>query len=229
MEVAVVDTETTGIGESHQVIEYADVRPSEGALPHRLFTQLICPTRPIDVEAMGAHHITPEMLESEPTAADWAPNFTRTQVMVAHNLEFDRQHILQTWPGLPLPPMRICTWRCALHVWPDAPSHKNQVLRYWLEVPDPTSDLPPHRSLPDAEVTCGILLRLLDDHSLEDLVQMTLTPALLRKVRFGKNYGKLWEEMDFGFLRWVLEPRRDFDADVVHTAQHWLEKRYGRR
>ncbi len=42
----------------------------------------------------------------------------------------------------------------AMHVWPDAPRHSNQVLRYWRNlVLDNALAMLPHRAGPDAWVT----------------------------------------------------------------------------
>jgi exodeoxyribonuclease X len=118
----------------------------------------------------------------------------------------------------------ICTWRCSAHVWPEAPGHGNQVLRYWLGLRGPTSRLPPHRALPDAQVTAQLLIRLLGIHSPEELHEMTGRPLLLRKLRFGKYRDELWADAvkkDPGYFRWVLG--QDFDADTKYTARYYLD------
>ena len=42
-------------------------------------------------------------------------------------------------------------------------------------------------------------------------------------VFIGKERGKLWSEVDTGFLRWMLD--KDFDEDAIFTAKYWLNER----
>jgi exodeoxyribonuclease X len=122
-----------------------------------------------------------------------------------------------------------------MHLWPDAPSYKNQVLRYWLglEVPFLGSALYPHRALYDALVTAALVERMLQTHTVEELLLLTTEPVLLKTIRFGTHRGKLWEEVPDGYLRWILRQgqKKDdadeegFDLDVIHTARHWIEAR----
>ena len=51
---------------------------------------------------------------------------TRFGAIAAHNADFETKFFE---PMLPV----ICTYKAALRVWPDAPSHSNGALRYWLE------------------------------------------------------------------------------------------------
>ena len=46
----------------------------------------------------------------------------------------------------------ICTWKCALRLWPSSPGFSNQVLRYWRmpEGLDRDIGLPVHRAMPSS-------------------------------------------------------------------------------
>lgn len=218
----VIDTETTGLGEQDQVVEFAAVWP-EGH-----YHLLVNPSVPVIPEARAVHHISDRTLGRCFGREAWheALGLLLEQhpgPLVGHNVEFDLRMIRQTWPGL-LPEDRpaICTYRCALHLWPDAPSYSNQVLRYWLGVePAVKTGLPPHRALPDAAVTCALLQKMLETRTLDDLVTLTRAPVLLTKVRFGKHEGQRWSEVPRDYLQWIVR-RGDFDADVLHTARHYL-------
>ena len=85
----------------------------------------------------------------------------------------------------------ICTYKAALRLWPEAPGHGNQVLRYWLRPKDldPVIASPPHRALPDAYVTAFILRELLELATVEELIAWTGEPALLPRVTFGQYRG----------------------------------------
>lgn len=231
MRLVVLDTETTGLSETDQVVELAAVdvtvrtaRKKEIVSGMRSWSTLVKPTCPVSIEARATHHITDEELVDAPDVEqlrgrlgdEWAGD-----VMVAHNLDFDERMLRQSGFGT-LPERKICTWRCALHKYPDSPRHSNQALRYYLGIDAPrVRGLPPHRALPDALVTAALLLQMLEISSVQELEELTAQPALLRKVTFGKYRGQLWSEMDEGFLRWILS--RDFDGDVRYTAKHWID------
>jgi exodeoxyribonuclease X len=246
--VCVLDTETTGLGNQDQVIELAIVTVDAKARTIISYgTHLIKPTVPISPGARAVHHITDAELESAPTLtalmlgrgmseldavkhlSQQTGVVTLDQVyhgnaVVAHNAEFDLRMLAQS--GMRLEGPHICTLRAARHIWPEMESHSNQALRYALDLKiDPSwplTMLPPHRALPDALVTAALLIRMLEMRSVDELIGLTAAPVLQAKVRFGSHRGKPWADMDAGFLSWVLDPRRDFDADVKHTAAHWL-------
>src|SRR6185369_15594850 len=168
------------------------------------------------------HHIADEELKNKMSthqlmADEMIPFISDASAIVAHNLAFDRRMIIQS--GIPetwFPTRGICTVKCARHIWPEAPSHSNQALRYFLQLEIPTVEGPPHRAMPDAVVTAELFRRMLDKHTVDELAVLSGQPALLRTVMFGKYNGKLWEEMDEGCLNWVLG--RDFNEDVRFTA-----------
>lgn len=233
MILAVTDTETTGMGDTDQVLELAVVALfDEETAKHwatingeSRWSTLIRPT-------------VPEFGQKFPEAVELSYRYgePRDHVFAAHNAEFDLRMLTQSGAGEFLPKKVICTWRCAKHLWPEAPSHKNQTLRYWLDLDVPQiKSLPPHRALPDALVTAAILKKMLETHTAEQLVALTPTPFLLATCTMGENAGRPWSEVDSGFLRWVLGkgPRRPvpgrrdtgFDEDTLHTCRHWLAQR----
>jgi exodeoxyribonuclease X len=224
----VVDTETTGLDpEKDKICEIAGVWRNKDKL---LFSAELCnPGVPIPPEVSAVHHITDDLLIDLCSPLQALENLLNyfgaldDCVMVAHNAKFDRGflsnlvHIDRPW---------ICTYRCALHLWPDAPGHSNQVLRYWLKqhpewIP---LDLAPHRALYDALCTEQILRFMLVSHSLDELIELSKKPVILQKVRFGKYKGSLWQDVDYGYLKWVMR-QQNIDADVLHTAHHYLTKR----
>lgn len=127
----------------------------------------------------------------------------------------------------------ICTYKVALHLWPDAPNHKNGTLRYYLNPTGLKRDLafPPHRALPDSYVTAFTLLQALSldlGHSVESLIDLTKKPALTARCKIGKDYnnngkGTPWKDVESSMLRWILG--KSFDEDVMYTAQHHLDQR----
>lgn len=228
MTPVVIDTETTGMRDDDEIIEIAAVRAADS------FAHSLCrpKARPISFGAMATHHITPEMVADAPwigealSACDLAlpePD----AVLVMHNADYDRKYLPPYLRELPY----ICTYRCALHLCPDAESHSNGSLWYELglarQMPAEAGHMP-HRALFDALMTYDLLIHMClmvsgrgPEDCLQRLVDMTQEPVLLRKVRFGKHQGSLWSEVPLDYLRWIV--RQDFDADVIHTARHWLE------
>lgn len=185
---------------------------------------------PIGPEHSQYHQILPEMVEGAPTLDEvfdiMAKEWGNPDAYCAHHSEFEeaflgalRGRFLRS--NVPW----ICTWKCAMRAAPDLESHSNQALRYTHRLPlwdHPCMD-PPHRALPDVNVTLLYLRWLLGTYKVEELIQATNNPVLLKKVSFGQHFGELWGDMDTGFLNWVL--RNDFDADTLHTARHWKEQR----
>lgn len=219
-QVIVIDTETTGFeAATNSLVEFASV--SEG----RWFESLIKPTTAISFGAMATHHIIPAMVEHAPSADEVLRSvFSEDDdaVIVAHNAAFDMSFMpewIQTKDS-------VCTWRCAMHLYPDAESHSNQSLRYELGLD--VSDLPPeaggmaHRALYDAWVTSKLYERIVADSgkTTEELIELTRAPVLQKKVRFGKHANELWSEVPKSYLRWILS--QDFDRDVAHTAEFHL-------
>jgi exodeoxyribonuclease X len=144
-------------------------------------------------------------------------------IWVAHNAAFDMGFLKDLDPSLGDRNRWICTYRCAMQIWPDAPGHSNQVLRYWLDVrPELPSDLYPHRALYDTLVTDEILQRMLADHTLADLVDMSHRPITLRKMPFGKHRGVAFRDLPSSYVSWILKQGSQMDADVRHTAMQMV-------
>lgn len=113
MRLAVLDTETTGVGPEDQIVELAALimRVTEYVVGgerrqvldlERVFQTLIRPTVPVSPEARAAHHLTDEQLMRAPLPGDlmidghvdWLMD--PELVLVAHNLSFDAQMLRQT-------------------------------------------------------------------------------------------------------------------------------------
>lgn len=235
--IRVVDLETTGLPPDAEVIEIAavDVRISPFALPRidegrtltgqpRPMQAFVCPPRPIPPEASAVHHIIDgDVAGALPWCEVW-PGFISPAVTYycAHSAKFERAFIPdimtddRPW---------ICTWKCALRLWPDAPKHSNQALRYWLKRPglDRSKANLAHRAWPDAYVTAHLLAAMLECVTAEQLVAWSAEPAILPRITFGKLRGRPWSDADGGLLHWVID--RDFDEDVKFTVRAELERR----
>jgi exodeoxyribonuclease X len=144
--------------------------------------------------------------------------------LVAHNSAFEQQFITPTiTDALPW----ICTYKVALRIWPDAPRHTNQVLRYWLGLKLPAEHaMPPHRAGPDAWVTANLLAAMMPLASVEDMIAWTLEPKLMPNIPFGKHRGMAWSEAPQDYLNWMVR-QTDMDQDAIWNAKRELARRAG--
>lgn len=238
----VMDTETTGSRYYHDVpVEVAfvltDMRKAL-ASGHTL-------VNPGDVlvsnEARAVHHIDPATLSIAPFLKDALMGFAAeikratdapVAAYVAHFAEFDSAML----PLLTKAPW-LCTYLLARKLYPNLSCHKNQFLRYELELDVPEAEgLPAHRAMADTHVTAALLRHMLQTiltrkdlpHTVEGLIEWSHEPILLRDVLFGKHYGKTWEWVannDPGYLEWMIKPKpnqKELDPDLKLTLDHWL-------
>ena len=231
MRLRVVDLETTGGDRSAEIIEVGVVDVvRDGADGWRALppvSKLFRPRGEISFHAMAVHHLTPEdFRDSDPHCDEFRLREMLmgepADVMVAHSARFERGFIADTATGgLPW----ICTVRAAKQVWPQAPGHSNQVLRYWRGLRlDPALAQPAHRAGPDAWVTAHILIDLLKEATVEQMLEWTREPRRLDRIPFGKHRGRVWAEAPDDYLRWMAG-QGDMDAEVVAAARQELDRR----
>jgi exodeoxyribonuclease X len=234
MHIHVIDTETTGLDpEKDAVVEFAAVKIVEakalGAGGDQTFwhvkarwSSFVDPRRPIPPEASAVHHIIDADVADAPALGNAVANVfgpdwpDEIDILAAHNCRFDLGF---------LPMLKdkrwIDTYRCALHIWPDAPSHSNQALRYWLKIDLPRDGA--HRALADATVTAHVLVAILRERTVDDLIKLSTKAVVLRKVGFGKHFGSLWTEVPHDYLSWAA--KQDFDPDVRFTIKSEIARR----
>jgi exodeoxyribonuclease X len=236
MKILVVDLETTGLAPPEAgICEYGfvnvlSIEPDHVGAPREWeigapVSTLTNPGHAIPPEASAVHHIVDIDVAFEPPFDDvwnWPLPHIGADVLCAHNAKFERQFITDEMTG---GKPWICTYKAALRLWPDAPNHQNQTLRYFLRPPglDRMLAEPSHRAGPDAYVTAFTLVEALKLAPVEKLIEWTNEPAILPRVTFGQHRGKKWSEVDWSYLSWV--EGRDFDADVIHTVKAEIKRR----
>ena len=92
MRQVVLDTETTGIGEGHKIIEIGCIELVDRKFTGRQYHQYVNPQRLVDPEAMEVHGITDEFLQDKPLFAHVANDFIdfiSGGQLVIHNAPFD--------------------------------------------------------------------------------------------------------------------------------------------
>lgn len=229
--IRVIDFETTGLEASDAVIESAfyDLWRDAGTLipgEARLhFAEAISP------EARAASHIWPEDIREadrfDPEEFVQAAVAAGASGLAAHNAGFEAQWIKRHTEGAI---HLICTFKAALRIWPEAPSHANFALAYWLsdqgliEIDRPLA-MPAHRALPDCYIT-GLILRALFRAGATgpQMVKWTQQPALYPRCPIGEHRGKPWAEVPGGFLRWMRD-KTDMDPDYRFCAGTEIERR----
>lgn len=227
----IVDFETTGLEPPDaKVIEVAlcDLtRLADGSWEIGDVDSWLCGgVDAIPPEVRAVHHISmDDLVGALPFNRQNIFDGTVPAAIVAHNYDFEAKFLGEH--GIPT----ICTYKAALRVWPEAPSHSNGALRYWLEdqgliSPDPSLCHPAHRAGPDAYVTAHILKALFEKGITgSEMVTWTKEPRLFPNCPIGEKFrGKPWAEVDDGFLGWMLR-QPTMEADLKWNAQREIARR----
>lgn len=221
----VIDFETTGIpsdDEKHSVVEaaYLDIDAETKTLISNRHT-LVKPETPMDIRSLAVHHITEE--EASQHGMSWLDVKVSMQVQqkdqeviyVAHNANFEKQFFDP--PGFKW----IDTYKVALYLYPDAPSHSNQVMKYYLGIKDNEAHHPPHRALPDCFVTAEIILKMSDLTTFSNMIKISKQPPYFTRLTFGKHKGMKYEEAPTDYLQWLVR-QQDMDEGVIAAANRAL-------
>lgn len=240
----IVDTETTGptstppdVACEVASVDYNYDPATRTGQPMAPRTELVQIGIPMPPDAQGIHHISDAELDkardiSNVFKAVVSPYPYPNIILVAHNCEYEQRVLAERLDGaVPW----ICTYKAALRLWPDAPNHKNQTLRYFLklDIPEKLRGGAPHRALPDAIVSLYVLIECLKLATVEELIAWTKEPRLLPTCPIGKKQGwagKPWCEVEpsgsnpGGFLRWMLD-QPDMEADLKWNAKRELDRR----
>lgn len=221
--IRVIDLETAGSA-SHNVCEIGwqdvvqeidgrwEVNEERGA-------RFVNPGGPISTQTMAIHHIVDADVAEAPFWKDVAPQVLRPTggvvALAAHRATFEQRFCS---PPLSGGAHWICTWKCALRMWPALPSFSNQGLRY-ERMPtglDRATGLPAHRAMPDAYVTAHHLRDMLNASSLEQLLRWSEQPGLLPRVPSGPDRRRPWGELSDNALAGYA---RDRDVDIRFSAE----------
>ena len=233
--IRVVDTETTGLLPDCKVVEIATQdlvldAVGSGWRKGRTWSTLVNPGVPIPPEASAVHHITDDMVRNAPPIDHVMSGLLGSDpndaiYFAAHEVKFDRAVLkldesTAKW---------ICTRKCAVSLWPEAPNYKNQTLRYYLglKLSDPESAIP-HRAAGDVYVTAALLRRMLavrltdGTHVDPDLLmQISAAPVLLPRLAFGKHAMKPCKDIPVDYWEWALKNITE-DEDVQFTARSYI-------
>lgn len=227
--IRVIDLETAGPGPQDVCeIGWQDVvRVASGLwrLDETRGARFVDPGRPISPDTMAIHHIQDAWVQGAGYWKAVAPPILRPDdgviALAAHRASFEQRYCT---PALSGGADWICTWKCALRLWPDLPRFSNQMLRY-LRRPEGLvheMGLPAHRALPDAYVTAHHLRDMLNLTTVDQLLAWSREPGLLPRVPAGPERGKAWSALDADRLRMLMSGR---DIDIAFTAATELRRR----
>ncbi len=239
----ILDTETTGVSEEDRVIQlgYVVLGAKEIEVQNEFFSSDI----PIKFGAMEVHGITQEMIEGKPPIASSA-SYKRLQelntpdnYMIIHNAPFDLGMLEKE--GFNTKMQVIDTLRVAKHIYKDEEAHRLQYFRYKmglykLEEKEASAlgiVVKAHDAIGDVLVLKLFLSELRkavskifpEENPVDKMVDLTNTPILIEKFRFGKHKGKTVREVaqeDAGYLRWMLSSMENLDDDMRYTINHAL-------
>ncbi len=193
---------------------------------------LVRPGNPISPATSAIHHLIDEDVAGAPPWLQVAPDVLRGGgtseprpiALAAHRSAFEQRWCV---PAVSGNARWICTYKCALRIWPEAPGHSNQGLRYWRrpEGLDRALGLPAHRAGPDAYVTAHHLRDMLAVATVEQLLAWSAEPALLVRVPYGPYRYRNWRDLDHEVLERIAAG--DGNADMAFTARTELARRAG--
>jgi len=241
----ILDTETTGTGETDRIIQLGYMvlgKPSEPVEVHNEF----CSSEiEIGLGAMETHHITPDMIEGKPACTDMQAYRRLVELnsddnyMIIHNAPFDLGMLEKE--GYKNQMQLIDTLRCAKHLYSDQDFHRLQYLRYALELYKEETqeaqklgvEIKAHDAIGDVLILKLFMSALTkkvketypNDNPMQKLVELTKQPVYMNKpLRFGKNKGKTIEDLvisDKGYIDWMRK-NMDLDEDMKYTISRAL-------
>lgn len=214
----IIDTETAGL--QGGVCDLAIVQVDNNLNVRWEWESLIDPEVPISPQASGIHHITDEMVVDSPTLAEAMeltsyPFQADDLLLAGHNVAFDCRMLSSV-----LPPVydKLCTLKLARILWPDAPDHKLQTLRYQFKLDAGTA----HRAMGDV-LACLSLLRMVCDGKgldLEGVLVLTRQSISLdTKFPFGKHKGTAIRDLPVSYCMWALENMTNLDPDLREAIE----------
>ncbi len=198
-------------------------------------------------EAMEIHNITPEMLKNKKELHQTngynklCELNNKGNIFIAHNAPSDMKMLRRE--NFSSEMTVIDTLRCARHLFDHLDAHRLQFLRYKLglykdeetEAEKLNINLKAHDAISDVLVMKLLLSRLIaevknqfgltaDIEIIDKLIELSITPVLLKKFKFGKYKDEYIDEIansDFGYIGWMRDTLK-LDEDMKYTLDYYL-------
>ena len=240
MKFIILDTETTGTKEADRILQLSFLVTNENNEIEEIHDTLCMPPVPITYEAMAVHHITPEKI----TKCDLLQNTkeyerlnelnTSENIMVIHNAKFDLEMLFRD--DFENNMKVIDTFRVLKHLYPED-RHSLQINRYSLglykkeqELIDKHNiEINAHDALGDVIVLKLLLDYLLQNLSIDKLIELTNTPILYEKLYNGKyKREKIVDviEKDPAYIEYLLtQTEYELDFDLRYSLNYYLQEK----
>lgn len=232
--VLVIDTETTGVDDISEIIEFSASFPegSDDSFDDVVnYTERFKPLADIPAEASAIHFITAEDLANERTYdtghGDFYPFFELKQYFVGHNVQFDRRMLVKNserFDSTEFAPFIddlrwICTLKLAKKLFAEDPEFKNLTLSFlWFKFglhKTCERKIIPHSAQDDVYMTYKVLVHLVNiaiERGLIDtnkeigsqVVALANTPILYSTMTIGKHKGVIMSEVPQNYLTWMI-------------------------
>ncbi len=243
------DLEATGNREQDRIIQLGlmVLEGSIDSMPIHMFNALNATDAHMMSEAMELHNITPEMLKDKKSLYNTEGYQILCElnqaenIFIAHDAPSDLK-MLQKEKFIHKTTI-IDTLRCAKHLFPELDTHRLQFLRYELglykeenvEAERVNIQLKSHDALSDVLVTKLLLKKLIievqnkfaitsESVAVKKLIELSSTPVLLQRFKFGKYKGEYIEEIansDYGYMVWMRDTLK-LDEDMKYTLDYYL-------
>ena len=218
-----IDIETTGTDPARDaIVEIASVDLQRDHSIANLRETLVRPSIPVPPLASAVHHLIDADLTNAFPIEAVIDKFKNADAYVAHNCAFERSFLDRYFGDA----IWVCTYKCALRVWPDLAGHGNQALRYQFGLVNPLgvdrAKVNPHRALSDAIVTAAIFFELTKEASWSELVQWSYEPALLTYLRFGMHRGERFDSAPEDFAPFA-QTTCCLSVGRTATVKQWRE------
>lgn len=216
MNIIALDTETTGLLASDEIVEFAwaELDPDLNIL--RRDSSLIKPNCPISPSASGVHGITMDKLVDAPTMHEYFNTvehpFDAEQIlMVAYNAPFDRRFVGKYVEIT----ASLCALKLARKIYIDSPDHKLTTLKYYLNL---ESEGASHSAAGDVSILVSLMRRMCQDTNLDffGLYDLADQPTLITKMGYGKHKGMALKDLPANYVRWLIESS-DLSDDMRYS------------
>ena len=216
MRFFILDTETIGLKVPEQgsgLVELCAFEVDSELNLINKYHSLIDPENPIAAAATATHGIQAKDVADAPTLEEYLSLVLEDNpweegkepfYFIAHNAPFDEKW-LRPYIGCEF--TTVDTLRLARKFYPNAESHKLQVLRVELDLPFNIEDA--HSADGDVETLLNFIARMMKDtgHTLEELCEIAQQKVLPTKMPFGMHRGRLISEVaetHRQYLLWCL-------------------------
>ena len=223
---AVLDCETTGFDvDNNEIIELSIIQTDRGFNPVRTFNSLVKPTH-VNVKQTDIHGLTDKDVSSAPTFDEIVfevADMLEGQVLIAHNIDFDQQHLEKAFRGSRLSSyysytfgIGICTKTIAQRVGHHKAGLNSLADHYRLSRKGTA-----HTAMSDAEMTLQVAKRMYHDFPEEfegHPFRSQLKRKMKRKMSEQATPANLAAVIMNPHVQSLQKPRSGYAADALTTA-----------